>query len=382
MAPYMESVGFSRGDNEKSAFLHEDRDLLDLTFVDDNYLDGAEDDILWGHGAITDRFECKELEWITSEPTDYLGMLMSITTDRTILSMETYIEVALDVLGWKDLRPARTPIRKPIDPTTPRLSDAMAHKFHTAQGMLGWLDNTCRPDVSYARSRISQHQAAPTESALDAVQYAFRYLKGTKHLCLSGLLQSSPDQDIISTVMGGSAEEDAQFNWEFYCDSDYAGNSEPQNKRRSQNGLLVTLNKVPVYWWSKISSVCFACEDIGEAHADQSSAAVEIFVAGNATKDILHLSYVADEIGIPFPKPFKLQMDNEAAKCFAEDTVSKSKLKHIDARQEWVKILRDREICTPVHVDSADNLADIFTKILSVDTFERLRDQLLWDPNK
>ena len=91
---------------------------------------------------------------------------------------------------------------------------------------------------------------------------------------------------------------------------------------------------------------------------------------------------MADEIGIPFPKPFKLQMDNEAAKCFAEDTVSKSKLKHIDARQEWVKILRDREICTPVHVDSADNLADIFTKILSVETFEWLRDQLLWDPNK
>ena len=105
-------------------------------------------------------------------------------------------------------------------------------------------------------------------------------------------------------------------------------------------------------------------------------------MAGNATKDILHLSYVAEEIGIPFPKPFKLQMDNDAAKCFAEDTVSKSKLKHIDARQEWVKILRDREICTPVHVDSMYNLADIFTKILSTEVFERLRDQLLWDPTK
>ena len=137
-----------------------------------------------------------------------------------------------------------------------------------------------------------------------------------------------------------------------------------------------------MFWYSKVSSVCFASEDIGEAHPDQSSAAAEIYVAGNATKDILHLSYVAEEIGIPFPKPFKLQMDNDAAKCFAEDSVSKSKLKHIDARQEWVKILRDREICTPVHVDSAYNLADIFTKILSVEVFERLRDQLLFDPTK
>ena len=61
---------------------------------------------------------------------------------------------------------------------------------------------------------------------------------------------------------------------------------------------------------------------------------------------------MAEEIGIPFPKPFRLQMDNDAARCFAEDTVSKSKLKHIDARQEWVKILRDREIYTPVRYNN------------------------------
>ena len=87
-------------------------------------------------------------------------------------------------------------------------------------------------------------------------------------------------------------------------------------------------------------------------------------------------------MGIKFPKPFKLQMDNDAARSFANDTVFKSKLKHIDNRQEWVKILRDKEICTPVRVDSRDNLADIFTKILTVEVFERLRDHLMHDPDK
>ena len=120
---------------------------------------------------------------------------------------------------------------------------------------------------------------------------------------------------------------------------------------------------------------------IGEAHADMPSAAAEIYCAGNATMDFLHLSYVADEMNIKFPKPFKLQMDNAAAECFANNSCFKSKLRHIDCRQEWVKILRDREICTPVHVDTKDNLADILTKILPVGIFERLRDRLMFNPN-
>ena len=177
-----------------------------------------------------------------------------------------------------------------------------------------------------------------------------------------------------------------QHHWEFYCDSDFAGNTEENPaepvKRRSQNGTLAMLNGTPVYWSSKITSVAFATPLIGEEHADTSSGAAEVYCAGNATQDILHLSYVAEEMNIPFPRPFVLQMDNTAAECFANNTCFKSKLKHIDNRQEWVKILRDRDICTPMHVPTNDNLADILTKILPFATFERLRDRLLYDPAK
>jgi hypothetical protein len=97
---------------------------------------------------------------------------------------------------------------------------------------------------------------------------------------------------------------------------------------------------------------------------------------------MLHLSYITEEMNIPFPRPFVPQMDNATAECFAQNTCFKSKLKHIDNRQEWMKILRGRDICTPMHVPTNDNLADILTKILPVATFERLRDQLLYDPTK
>ena len=130
-------------------------------------------------------------------------------------------------------------------------------------------------------------------------------------------------------------------------------------------------------WASKVSSVAFADADIGEAHPDTSSGAAEVYAAGNCTYDFLHLAHVASEMALDFPRPFKIQMDNTAVECFAKGTAFKSKLKHIDCRQEWVKVLRDRSICTPVHVDSKDNLADVFTKILPEVDFIRLRSKLM-----
>ena len=45
----------------------------------------------------------------------------------------------------------------------------------------------------------------------------------------------------------GNDDNRDQFGWEFYVDTDFAGNSEKQNKCRSQVGILATLNTVPVY---------------------------------------------------------------------------------------------------------------------------------------
>ena len=162
-------------------------------------------------------------------------------------------------------------------------------------------------------------------------------------------------------------------------DSDFAGISEVQNKRRSQKGTIALQNSFTVFWSSKVSSVAFADEGIGEAHADTSSGAAEVYATGNCTYDFMFLSHVADEMNLEFQRPFKIQMENAAAECFALGTTFKSKLKHIDCRQEWVRILRDRGICTPGHVDTKDKMADLFTKILSAPEFERLRNLIVYD---
>ena len=124
-----------------------------------------------------------------------------------------------------------------------------------------------------------------------------------------------------------------QHGWRFYCDSDFAGNNSEENKRRPQNGCVALQGSAPVLWGSKVSSVAFAHPDIGEAHADISSGAAEVYAAANATFEFLHLSYIVSEMhNIDFPKPITLEMDNSTAECFANNSAFKSRLKHIDTR--------------------------------------------------
>jgi hypothetical protein len=379
-AGHLISEGFERGQNEQSVFMHDERDLLILTYVDDMFQDGEEDAISWGSDLLDERFECKDTEWLVpnSEPLDFLGMSLSMDDDRIHLSMSAYILDTLAVLNITDIKVAETPIVKPIDSESPPLSPADHRKFMTGVGCLGWLVNTGRPDVAYAHSRVAQHMAAPNQSALATLFRIFAYLKGTHNWTLSSPLNNA-NADLSHKSMFDQESQD--HGWEFYTDSDFAGNQEVQNKRRSQNGFIALLNGTPVLWGSKVSSVAFAHPDINESHADISSGAAEVYAAANATFEFLHLSYVASEMRIPFPKPFKLQMDNTAAECFAKNSVFKSRLKHIDCRQKWVQTLRDKTICTPTHVDTNENLADIFTKILPTADFVRLRNRIMFNPN-
>ena len=74
------------------------------------------------------------------------------------------------------------------------------------------------------------------------------------------------------------------------------------------------------------------------------------------------------------PMPFTIRVDNTTAIAFSKGNVRKSKLKHIDVRQQWREWLRSRDLCKLEYVDTKLNVADFYTKLLDKDRFEYLRD--------
>ena len=107
---------------------------------------------------------------------------------------------------------------------------------------------------------------------------------------------------------------------------------------------------------------------MSDIHADVSSAAAKVYAASVALSELLHLSYVTDEMGLPFLKPVKLEVDNTTAVDFSKGSTRRSKLRHIDARQAWVEAMRDDSLVTLEWVPTADNLADLNLKFLGVQT--------------
>ena len=56
-----------------------------------------------------------------------------------------------------------------------------------------------------------------------------------------------------------------------------------------------------------------------------------------ALNEFLHLSYVTDKMGFEFPIPLTLEVDNQTAIHVSKGSTKRSKIKHIDARQSWVR---------------------------------------------
>ena len=199
-----------------------------------------------------------------------------------------------------------------------------------------------------------------------------------------------------------------------HSDSDQSSNSEPQNKRRSQLSGVSMRGSAAVDWSSTATSVqisdtidwyehalaAAASADLGsperdgallfaklgnltchervrKLHADVSSAAAEIYAASMMLSHMMYLLYVNEELGIPYALPIEIAVDNTTTIAFASGMVKKSKMRHIDARQDWVQALRDGNLVKLVKVNTKDNLADLGTKLLDPETFERLRNGMM-----
>ena len=71
-----------------------------------------------------------------------------------------------------------------------------------------------------------------------------------------------------------------------------------------------------------------------------------------------------------------LYCDNMSAINISKNPVQHSRTKHIDIRHHYIRDLVDDKVITLEHVATEEQVADIFTKALDANQFERLRGKL------
>jgi hypothetical protein len=372
--------GLVRGRNERSMFTRRATadcgPLILVLWVDDIWLTGRKKDQIVFYVHLEKRFDTNGTTWLLTGITiDHVGMQVHQCEHYTWILMTTYIQNMQVILNMEGCKPMYVPMIKGITDMK-ELSASKRVWFRTGLGMCGWLANH-RPDGILAYNRIAQYQAAPNQGAYDAVVNLVRYYVTYQRLGIRQPLRGSKD-------------------WEFFCDSDLGGNTEPINKRRSQMGGIAIQGEAPMLFSARVTTVALgfsglpagfksdagpvtAHSAITSEHATTSSAESETYSLALFANDLLALSYVVEEAGLVFPRPAIVQVDNTAAIAFSRNTGSngRSRMRHIDLRLAWVRVLRESGLITCVHVDTKNQLADIFTKLLDQKTFIAIRDKLM-----
>eukprot|EP00965_Chrysotila_dentata_P247649 6207872-Pleurochrysis_carterae.AAC.1 len=144
-----------------------------------------------------------------------------------------------------------------------------------------------------------------------------------------------------------------------YSDSDWA-------TRHSTSGYVFMYGQAAVSWSFKT-----------QAAVALSSCEAEIVAASEATKETIYLRALFDELGLPSAGPTPLAMENMSAINLAYSPEHHARTKHIDRRHSFVRErVESLEITVPF-VQSAKNMADFFTKPLSLRQFVPLRDLIM-----
>ena len=116
-----------------------------------------------------------------------------------------------------------------------------------------------------------------------------------------------------------------------YSDSDHAGDK--SETLRSQSGVIVTLNGVPVHWRSARQPVTAL-----------SSAEAEVYALAEAVKQARAYLWRCEEMGMRVVWPMEIMVDNKQAISFQRGTCIYTKLAGvIDMRQQWVKEMRNKK---------------------------------------
>ena len=291
----------------------------------------------------------------------YLGVSVNkIDTYMLKLSQPNLIEKIIKTLGLENAKTAPTPAS--IILTKDENGEEREHKwnYRSVVGMLGYLQQTTRPDISFAVHQCARFSTNPKRSHEVAVKRIGRYLLGTK------------DEGIIFNPSNTSYQD-------CYVDADFAGmykveDSDDPISVKSRTGYVLMFAGSPLLWSTKLQS-----------EIALSTTEAEYIALSQSMRDLIPSRELLDEVSqiLQYSAPDQSKTistvfeDNNGALELAKCPRMRPRTKHIAIKYHH---FREHVTSGNIKVESIDTsvqIADIFTKPLTRTKFETLRKLLL-----
>jgi hypothetical protein len=306
------------------------------------------DDIIFGS---TNQKSCEEFSRVMTqkfeismmgELTYFLGFQVKQLKDGTFISQMKYTQDLLKRFGMKDAKPAKTPMGTDGHVDLNKGGKSVDQKAY--RSMIGSLLYLCasRPDIMLSVFMCARYQSDTKECHLVAIKRILRYLVSTP--CFGIWYPKGSTFDLVG-----------------YSDSDYAG---CKVDRKSTSGTCQFLGRSVVSWSSK-----------KQTSVALSTTKVEYVAAGQCCAQLLWMRQTLWDFNYNLSK-VPLLCDNESAIHMADNPVEHSHTKHIDIRHHFLRDHQQKGDIEVYHINTENQLADIFTKPLDEKRFCRLRSEL------
>ncbi|GJS06409.1 retrovirus-related pol polyprotein from transposon TNT 1-94 [Tanacetum coccineum] len=336
------SFGYKQFKADYSLFVKSDSSSFTavLVYVDDLLITGTSSSLIHElKKQLSSTFHMKDL----GELSYFLGLEVCKNYQGIFISQKKYTTYLHKENGLLNAKPYKLPMDQHVklqaDIGTP-LPDPEVYR--RLIGKLIYLTIT-RPDIYYTVQLLSQFMQNPTFVHMQAVKHLLRYLL------------NAPGQGIL--LANSSA-----VHLTAYCDSDWA--SCPMT-RRSTTGYCILLGQSPISWKSKKKQV-----------VSRSSAKAEYKAMALTCCEVTWLVSLLKDLGIKDLGPVDLKCDNQAAIHIAANPVFHARTKHIEVDCHFVRDQMKTGMVKPSYVSTKDQVADVFTKVLSTEQHQKLLSKL------
>jgi hypothetical protein len=248
-------------------------------------------------------------------------------------------------------------------------------------GVLRWIIELGRVDIIVEVGLLSRFQASPREGHLEQLFHVFAYLKKyNRSSMVFDWTYPELDESVFmecdwSEFYPGAKEaippnmpepRGKHVVTTAFVDADHAG---CKLTRRSHSGVIIFVNRAPILWFSK-----------RQATVEASTFGSESIALRQAIEMIEGLRYKLRMLGVPIEGPTTIYCDNESV--VKSSTRPESTLKKKHAAINYHRI-REAQAAQPAYIriawiESSQNLADAFTKVLSGQKRHYLLSRILW----
>ena len=268
------------------------------------------------------------------------------------LSLRHYLDNFFALFNVKPLVGALSPL-----PSRPLTTDCPANpvdwiksRYLKITGMLIWVYTHCRLDLAWPIHAVTRVMHNPSEHHLGILMHLCRYVCSTAdwNLCYRR------DDNLVNMVPGTM-----DFTFYTFCDSSYADDP-------------VSMCSTGGYYVKLAPEQGVVCGKSFLARSPAlSSTEAEYVCCAEAAKQSAWVKQLLEELGIFKSVKFELLEDSEPCLNALRRSVSDSRFKHVRIYFHFLRDLIRERWCSVVKIGTADQTADLCTKLLPPSTVKK-----------